>query len=137
MMQSRQQTSQHITQFAARLPQVGFSWSGCKSACTFERVPAPIYTFDLRSAANLKEFAGVISRFETPKEIKDLARPVGILGPFLVTKVGLLKKTLLTHNWRLYPSQYEPTGIWTPPPGATHLRLDSTSWQDIAALPKP
>lgn len=138
--------------------------------------------FDLRSAANLKEFAGVISRFETPKELKDLARSVGIPGPFLVTKGGLLKKTLLTHNWRLYPSQYEipanpqvfgrlildagfdgimypstkgpkncvalfPTNFSesdsyvevadAPPPGATHLRLDSTSWQNIAAPPKP
>jgi RES domain-containing protein len=138
--------------------------------------------FDLRSAVNLKEFAGVISKFEMPKEIKDLARSVGIPGPFLVTKGGLLKKTLLTHNWRLYPSQYEipanpqvfgrlildagfdgimypstkgpkncvalfPTNFSesdsyvevadAPPPGATHLRLDSTSWQNIAAPPKP
>lgn len=137
---------------------------------------------DLRSAVNLKHFASIISRFGIPKELKDLARSVGIPGPFLVAKGGLLKKTLLAHNWRLYPSQYEiPAnpqvfgrlildagfdGIMypstkgskncivlfpanfaesdsyvevadAPPPGATNLRLDSSSWQEIVALPDP
>jgi hypothetical protein len=63
--------------------------------------------FDLRSAANLKAFIEIVSSFAIPKELKDLGRSVGIAGPLLVSQAGQLKKTLLAHNWRMYPTQFE------------------------------
>ena len=134
--------------------------------------------FDLRSATSLKNFVRVISQFDMPRELKDLADSLGILGPLLVSTSGLLKANLLAHNWCLYPSQYgipaTPQvfgrllldagfdGIVYPstkgsrdcvalfpvnfsksesfvevadqgPPYAGKLRLDSSTWQDIAA----
>jgi len=63
--------------------------------------------FDLRSASSLRKFVEIISNFEMPSELKELARSVGIRGPLLVTKPGELKNSLLAHNWRMYPAQYE------------------------------
>jgi hypothetical protein len=63
--------------------------------------------FDLRSASNLRNFVAIISKFKMPKEMRDLARTLGISGPLLVSQGGHLKKTLLAHSWRMYPSQYE------------------------------
>ena len=134
--------------------------------------------FDLRSAGNLRNFVSVISKFDMPKELKDLADSLGIQGPLLVTSSASLKANLLGHNWRLYPSQYgipsNPQvfgrllldagfdGVVYPstkgrrdcvalfpvnfaesescvevadegPPYAGKLRLDSTTWREIAA----
>jgi hypothetical protein len=136
--------------------------------------------FDLRSATNLKKFVKVVSGFEMPKELKNLARSLGMSGPLLADTNNLLRKTLLAHDWRMYPSQYEiPAnpqvfgrllldagfdGVIYPstkgpkncialfpgnfaksdscvevadqgPPNAGMLRLDSSTWQDIAAPP--
>ena len=133
--------------------------------------------FDLRSARSLRKFAEIISRFEMPSELEELARSVGMRGPLLVTKPGELKSSLLTQDWRLYPSQYEiqassqafgrlllesrfdgviypstkgprnclalfPTNFVdsesyievtdNAPPGAAKLKLDSSTWKEIA-----
>lgn len=63
--------------------------------------------FDLRNARNLRHFTAIISKFDLPKELRDLAASAGIKDPLLVRSVGQLKQSLLAHNWRLYPSQYE------------------------------
>lgn len=63
--------------------------------------------FDLRSAAKLNGFAKIVSGFTIPGELRDLGKSVGIQGPLLVSQAGHLKRTLLAHNWRLYPRQYE------------------------------
>ncbi len=63
--------------------------------------------FDLRNAKNLRQFAAVISGFDLPKELRDLAASARIKSPLLVRSAGQLKTNLLAHNWRLYPSQYE------------------------------
>ena len=63
--------------------------------------------FDLRFAKNLGKFAKIISEFELPKELLTLAASAGIKDPPLVKTAGQLKMSLLEHNWRLYPSQYE------------------------------
>lgn len=41
--------------------------------------------FDLRRAKNLKMFMKIIEKFELPKELKELARKLGIRTPYLVT----------------------------------------------------
>jgi hypothetical protein len=63
--------------------------------------------FDLRNAKNLRHFTAIISKFDMPKNLRDLAASAGIEGPLLVKSAGQLKQSLLAHNWRLYPSQYE------------------------------
>ena len=63
--------------------------------------------FDLQNARNLRKFADIISEFDLPKELRDLARSAHINGPLLVKSAGQLMTSLLAHNWRLYPSQYE------------------------------
>jgi len=63
--------------------------------------------FDLRNARNLREFTKIVSAFDLPKELRDLAASGRIKGPLLVKNAGQLKDSLLAHNWRLYPSQYE------------------------------
>ena len=63
--------------------------------------------FDLRNAKNLRQFIAIISGFELPKELRNLAASAGIKSPLLVRSAGQLKMSLLAHNWRLYPSQYE------------------------------
>ena len=63
--------------------------------------------FDLRNARNLRHFVAIISGFNLPKELRDLAASAGIKSPLLVRSAGQLKMSLLAHNWRLYPSQYE------------------------------
>jgi hypothetical protein len=63
--------------------------------------------YDLRNAKNLRKFAAIISEFDLPKELHTLAASAGIEGPLLVRSAGQLKMSLLAHNWRLYPSQYE------------------------------
>lgn len=63
--------------------------------------------FDLRKAKNLRQFTSIISAFDIPKELRDLAASAGIKSPLLVMSAGQLKMNLLAHNWRLYPSQYE------------------------------
>jgi hypothetical protein len=133
--------------------------------------------FDLRSASNLRKFVKIVSKFEMPNELEELARSVGIRGPLLVTKPGEFKRSLLAQDWRLYPSQYEipansqafgrlllesrfdgviypstkgprnclalfPTNFSESesyvkvtdktPPGATKLKLDSSTWKEIS-----
>ena len=133
--------------------------------------------FDLRSARSLRKFVEIISKFEMPSELKELATSVGIRGPLLVTKPGELKSSLLAQDWRMYPSQYEipansqafgrlllesrfdgviypstkgprnclalfPTNFVDSesyvevadkaPPGATKLKLDSSTWKEIS-----
>lgn len=63
--------------------------------------------FDLRHAKSLKKFASIISAFDLPKELRDLAGSAGIKSPLVLRSGGQLKTSLLAHNWRLYPSQYE------------------------------
>lgn len=63
--------------------------------------------FDLRSAKNLKKFVSAMAGFDVPEELRELARSLGIQGPLLARSSGRLKKDLLAHNWRVYPSQYE------------------------------
>ncbi len=133
--------------------------------------------FDLRSARSSSKFVEIISKFDLPSELKELATSVGIRGPLLLTKPGELKNSLLTQDWRMYPSQYEipansqafgrlllesgfdgviypstkgprnclalfPTNFADSesyvevtdkaPPGATKLKLDSSSWKEIS-----
>lgn len=66
--------------------------------------------FDLRNVKNLRQFAEIITEFDLPKELRNLATSAGIKGPLLVKSVAQLKLNLLAHNWRLYPSQYEIPG---------------------------
>ena len=63
--------------------------------------------FDLRNGKNLRQFATIISEFDLPKELRALAASAGIRSPLLVKNAGQLKLSLLAHNWRAYPSQYE------------------------------
>ena len=63
--------------------------------------------FDLRNTKNLRKFAAIISEFDLPKELRDLAASARIKSPLIVRSTGQLKTSLLAHNWRLYPSQYE------------------------------
>ncbi|MEX0707794.1 MAG: RES family NAD+ phosphorylase [Woeseia sp.] len=63
--------------------------------------------FDLRDTKSLKVFTDVITSFDVPKELRELAVSVGIKKPLLVRNAGALKKTLLAKEWRQYPSQYE------------------------------
>jgi len=63
--------------------------------------------FDLRNARNLRKFVKIVSAFDLPKELRDLAASASIKSPLLVRSAGQLKMSLLAHNWRLYPSQYE------------------------------
>lgn len=63
--------------------------------------------FDLQNARNLRKFAAIISEFDIPKELHALAASARIESPLLVRGARQLKTSLLAHNWRLYPSQYE------------------------------
>jgi hypothetical protein len=79
--------------------------------------------FDLRSAASLKAFTRVISSFDLPKELKAIARSLGMTGrPLLAKTPKVVRETLLARNWREYPAQY---GIPANPQVFGRLLLDA------------
>lgn len=61
--------------------------------------------FDLRDVASIKGFAHIISSFRMNKELRQLARELGMKGPLLVTSARALHSDLLG-NWQGMPSQY-------------------------------
>jgi hypothetical protein len=63
--------------------------------------------FDVGRAANFTNFSAIIRKFRIPKELKTLAREVGIKQPWLVTSTSMLKQGLLTNDWRAWPVQLQ------------------------------
>jgi len=63
--------------------------------------------FDVGRAANFTKFAAIIRNFKMPKELKMLAREVGIKQPWLVTSTAILKQGLLANDWKAWPAQLQ------------------------------
>lgn len=61
--------------------------------------------FDLRKQSQLKEFAKIIGRFKLTKDLRALARQLGMQGPLLVSNPRNLQKSLLG-DWREMAAQY-------------------------------
>lgn len=78
--------------------------------------------FNLRTTRCLSEFTNLISAFQVPDALKQLARSLGIQGPLLARTALQVKKSLLAKDWRLYPSQY---GIPANPQVFGRLLLDA------------
>ena len=78
------------------------------SSFTRIRVKGTIHNvFDLNKTANLKRFVDIIKTFDVPLEIQELGRSVNILPPWIVSLPSELKKVLLQHNWREWPTLYD------------------------------
>ena len=63
--------------------------------------------FDLTKPGNLDEFVQVIRKFELSKELKELAKKLGLPRPWLINKTKQLHEDVLAMNWRLWPTQFE------------------------------
>jgi len=61
--------------------------------------------FDLRDSSAVKAFAKIIGKFRLNKELRQLARQLGMRGPLLLASTRDLYQDLLG-NWRGMPSQY-------------------------------
>lgn len=61
--------------------------------------------FDVSYAANLKSFAKIIEGFKIPDDLKSLGRSLGIKQPWLISKPGDLKKSILAKDWLAWPTQ--------------------------------
>lgn len=61
--------------------------------------------FDLRDSSAVKAFAKIIGKFQLNKELRQLARQLGMRGPLLLASTRDLYQDLLG-NWRGMPSQY-------------------------------
>ena len=62
--------------------------------------------FDLRSVNSLKPFFKIVKNFKLSKELRELARKVGIPPPWTVTALPQLRQSLLDPNWKHYPMQH-------------------------------
>ena len=62
--------------------------------------------FDLKKESNLKSFMKIIEKFDLSRELKALAKKVGIPSPYLATNTHLLMITLLDQHWRNLPIQF-------------------------------
>jgi hypothetical protein len=60
--------------------------------------------FDLRQNEALRTFANIIGKFQMSRELRDLAKALGLKPPLLLTTPKQLRKSLLA-NWHDMPSQ--------------------------------
>jgi RES domain-containing protein len=63
--------------------------------------------FDLTKPRNLLPYVNIIKRFTLTRELKELARQLGIPPPWLIRTAKKLNGDLLTPNWRFWPAQFE------------------------------